>query len=559
MSFLKVAVTMGTVEEHLSKGQFSHIQIWRNLVAFARRNVEVRRHLVRFKTYEKCFAGCDVVDVIFHHLRLEEHVFTKVVTRDKAAKVCQVLLDNAILVTVNGSSKFEDNSSKLYRFNNDLKNDEEESEVVVVKHTGLASDISVLSSSSPSSKLACESTTVDMSIGAKKATKLQVTVFRRSSFSGKLVQRFRNRCVLSTGEVPFTPSVELNATNGKETSLSHNSTFAEPNVEAKGESDDESEVLTQECISQLTALMDIPMLDGILQTTLATAQQTGRRDKVEGLHFINQRMLNRFESIAVIMSEGDKWRGTDHYWQAGLRCLDLIKEGGSILDAALSESTPLTQKLRMYRGICDHYSSAKLPLWPSSYQDLQLGILSFLMKGAEKEGSTLRALQLSLRLLDAGLAEELGSLLTFLAALVDLDDVHLSRVHSNAEVVEKVFAKAFIQDKLLTDTQVGQLIMFMIRHEEELWTIPEDVQLIVRTRLDSTSTQNGASFCMKISPEEFSRQKHEDTCKALVEMMKSLVANPKMSNRIKQKRLEEFRQHHPRLYLEHLSTLQIRS
>lgn len=75
-----------------------------------------------------------------------------------------------------------------------------------------------------------------------------------------------------------------------------------------GESDDESEVLTQECISQLTALMDIPMLDGILQTTLETAQQMSRCDKVKGLHFINQRMLNRFESIAVIMSEGDKWR-----------------------------------------------------------------------------------------------------------------------------------------------------------------------------------------------------------------------------------------------------------
>lgn len=79
-----------------------------------------------------------------------------------------------------------------------------------------------------------ESTSVDMSIVAKKAAKLQVTVFRRSSFSGKLVQRFRNRCVLSTGEVPFTPSVELNATNGKETSTSHNSTFVELNVEAKG-------------------------------------------------------------------------------------------------------------------------------------------------------------------------------------------------------------------------------------------------------------------------------------------------------------------------------------
>lgn len=86
------------------------------------------------------------------------------------------------------------------------------------------------------------------------------------------------------------------------------------------------------------------------------------------------------------------------------------------------------QKLRMYQGICDHYSSAKLPLWPSSYQDLQLGIVSFLMKGAEKEDSVLRALQLSLKLLDVGLKEKMGSLLRFLAALVDLDGVHISRV-----------------------------------------------------------------------------------------------------------------------------------
>jgi len=74
----------------------------------------------------------------------------------------------------------------------------------------------------------------------------------------------------------------------------------------------ESEVLMEECLSQLTALMDIPMLDSILQVTLLSTQldtssTSAAAVAVENSHAINRRMLSRFESIAVILSE-ENWR-----------------------------------------------------------------------------------------------------------------------------------------------------------------------------------------------------------------------------------------------------------
>src|SRR6218665_511606 len=74
----------------------------------------------------------------------------------------------------------------------------------------------------------------------------------------------------------------------------------------------ESEVLMEECLSQLTALMDIPMLESILQVILLSMQlgsssTSAAAVAVENSHAINRRMLSRFESIAVIMSE-QNWR-----------------------------------------------------------------------------------------------------------------------------------------------------------------------------------------------------------------------------------------------------------
>ena len=49
--------------------------------------------------------------------------------------------------------------------------------------------------------------------------------------------------------------------------------------------------------------------------------------------------------------------------------------------------------------------------------------------------------------------------------------------------MSKAFARAFIQDRLLTDSQVGQLVGFMVSHADQLWVVPEDVQLAVDMRL----------------------------------------------------------------------------
>lgn len=122
-------------------------------------------------------------------------------------------------------------------------------------------------------------------------------------------------------------------------------------------------------------------------------------------------------------------RSWDPLWLAGLQCLDLIPDGSNVLNMSLCQTSPLMQKLSMYQGICDHYSSPrKPPLWSSAYSDIHLGIYSLLMKGAEKEARVLRALQLSLHLLQGKIKDEMKVLLRFLDILTSSEDVHISRL-----------------------------------------------------------------------------------------------------------------------------------
>ena len=49
--------------------------------------------------------------------------------------------------------------------------------------------------------------------------------------------------------------------------------------------------------------------------------------------------------------------------------------------------------------------------------------------------------------------------------------------------MSKAFARVFVQDRSLTDSQAGQLIGFMVSHADQLWVVPGDVQLAVDMRL----------------------------------------------------------------------------
>ena len=67
----------------------------------------------------------------------------------------------------------------------------------------------------------------------------------------------------------------------------------------------------------------------------------------------------------------------------------------------------------------------------------------------------------------------------------------------------------------------------------------------------------GSSFCMKISTDEYEQQKRDQTAGALVQMMKSTLANVKTTMKEKKQRLQQFRKHHPDLYSKHFDGVRL--
>jgi len=54
--------------------------------------VEVKRRRLKMRHYDQCFTGNDAVDVVLDRLISQRINFSKEVSRDKAVKVCDNLL-----------------------------------------------------------------------------------------------------------------------------------------------------------------------------------------------------------------------------------------------------------------------------------------------------------------------------------------------------------------------------------------------------------------------------------------------------------------------------------
>ena len=77
----------------------------------------------------------------------------------------------------------------------------------------------------------------------------------------------------------------------------------------------------------------------------------------------------------VFRSEDDPWM------DAAADCLECLPEGEEMLDQALQlEKTDMTQRLRIFQLIADHYASLEEPLWSEKFLDLHLALLNLLMQ-----------------------------------------------------------------------------------------------------------------------------------------------------------------------------------
>ena len=114
----------------------------------------------------------------------------------------------------------------------------------------------------------------------------------------------------------------------------------------------------------------------------------------------------------------------DIWWDTAIECIDCLPQGLNMLDVSLTEKSDLTQKLRLYQSIADHYTALNDPLWSENFVDIHVGLLNLLMQGKQEE--VLKGLCLAMVLLQSTVREEMRRLLKFLCQAVSEEAVSLS-------------------------------------------------------------------------------------------------------------------------------------
>uniref|UniRef100_A0A4W6E6W9 DEP domain-containing protein n=1 Tax=Lates calcarifer TaxID=8187 RepID=A0A4W6E6W9_LATCA len=104
-------------------GPFGATQLWHNIIQALQTQVEVRRCRRHLRVHAECFTGSDAVDAVLSYLMQNVVFCTSEVSRLKAARLCQALMEAKVFEPVgtklfrrDKEVVFEDSSCSLYRF-----------------------------------------------------------------------------------------------------------------------------------------------------------------------------------------------------------------------------------------------------------------------------------------------------------------------------------------------------------------------------------------------------------------------------------------------------------
>lgn len=104
-------------------GPFGATQLWHNIIQALQSQVEVRRCRKHLRVHNECFTGSDAVDAVLSYLMQNVVFCTSEVSRLKAARLCQALMEAKVFEPVgtklfrrDKEATFEDSSCSLYRF-----------------------------------------------------------------------------------------------------------------------------------------------------------------------------------------------------------------------------------------------------------------------------------------------------------------------------------------------------------------------------------------------------------------------------------------------------------
>uniref|UniRef100_A0A672GAT4 Si:ch211-265o23.1 n=1 Tax=Salarias fasciatus TaxID=181472 RepID=A0A672GAT4_SALFA len=486
-------------------GPFGATQLWHNIIRALQTQVEVRRRRRHLRVHADCFTGCDAVDAVLSYLMQNVAFCTSEVSRLKAARLCQALMEAKVFEPVGArpfhrskEAVFEDSSCSLYRF------------------------LDYQVTSDPSLK---ESEPENLSPGLETKRRRSSRLVSLNIFS--LVGFF---CASDDGSLRR--KLELKA--GKKLGM--------------------DEVWKQQTLLQLLQLVEIPMLDCILTPPAACRAPVLSQDLV-----ISNTCLDRELPDALSLSPLDDWLS------AAADCLELFPDqlivvageqlsrsdgGGGGSSASEQEDG---QKRLLFDTIVKHYSSPdRAPLLSGRYLDIHVAILHFLDEGKVQEAT--RASQLCLRLLESGVRDELRRLLAFMSQAAQRHACRLQKQTENRTLVCRSFQRALLQNQDLTRDQTETLVLFLLDNHTELFKVFLTCSVTNPKSSCCLPSIDAFTFCQQVSPQEYEDQREATTLQSLKQLLQHISSTQSLGAKQRRALLRDFQKHHPVVFLQHVSS-----
>ncbi|KAG7456234.1 hypothetical protein MATL_G00249520 [Megalops atlanticus] len=512
-----------------SSGPFRATQLWRSLILALHAQVEVRPRRKHLRTHADCFTGSDAVDALLSHLMQNVVFRSSEVSRLKAARLCQALMEARVFEPVGvklfrrqRETAFEDSSCSLYRF----------------------LDRDALPGSTEKSSADKSLTPEEAGWRRRKMPRLN----QMTTISNPLAAESSDRRVEKLLKI-----INLHPSSPSALRRSPPTSFLSKRVV--------EEVWKQQTLLQLLQVVELPVLDSILMSPTKTGPQRSaplcNRDDL----VISNTYLDREITQSLNLPELDSWLA------AAADCLEhfpdqlivvtgehLLQQGGAVEDSSLGP-----QKRLLFDTIAKYYSGQeRAPFLSGRHLDIHRAILELLDRGKREDALT--ASQLCLRLLEPNTRDELRSLLAFMAAAAQPEAIRLHKQADNRVTVCRTFLKAIVQNNALTRAQGEQLVLFLMDSQPQLFKTPTSLIEAVRKKLQSLQeggdldTTATFSFCQRVTVQQYEDQREKATLESLEQLIRAISLNASLPLKEKRRLMKDFQKHHPVVFLQHFSS-----
>uniref|UniRef100_W5NDF5 DEP domain containing 4 n=1 Tax=Lepisosteus oculatus TaxID=7918 RepID=W5NDF5_LEPOC len=513
-----------------SAGPFRATQLWRDIIHALQTQVEVRRRRQHLRMHSGCFAGSDAVDVVLSHLMQSACFRSGAVSRLKAARLCQALMESRVFEPVgtrllrrDKEPAFEDTSSSLYRFLDGDAGTPSADEPGGKKKTIPRMDFIIREDVTNSLHRLEQVTTIPNPLALESSD-------RRIE---KLLQSINLRPTLPSNAKPEQPAVVLPKT-----------------VVA--------EVWKQQTLLHLLQIVDLPFLDGVLESPAKAEQPRVAPSRGCADLVISNTCVEREVTQSLDLRRLDMWL------MAAIDCLEyfpdqMIVAAGEHLSQQCADGHEREhmQKKLLFDTISKYYGQEREPLLTSHYVDIHTGIVELL--GKRVLFSLNRGLTNHARFLSSSLVLHLLQLLAFMAEAAEPEGYRLQKQHDNRTVVCRTFLKAIVQKKSLSKIQAEQLVLFLMETHTELFKTPTSLITTVGKKLQSLQqgrdpdSTAAFTYCEQLTLEQYKEQGLQATVKQLRLLVRDIEHSASLPAKEKDRLVKELQKHHPSAFLLHYS------